>query len=1018
MEPISLKNLLSGSETAALLEGLAKIIPDMVLRLWVVDTEGGLIAYYPQEDEVVEEEFAPIIEGVRQTAKTVRFPRGVALPIVVEGRLLGVLAGEGIDSELSEPSAALRHLGRMLTLLATKELEKRAILQETQDRLKQTQLLLRISESVASTLDLTEVIRRVSREVAKALGADTTGAYLVDETGTKLLPIAGYRVPPERLEAYRRFAIPLSGHPFVEEAWETKQAVFSNDPLHDPRFDAEIIRLFPNESTLLVPMLVKGEVMGGIWAIWWHKKHEFTAEEVELIEGIARQVAMAIENARLYEKTDRALAQRVEELSTTAEIVRELAAASLDLERIIDLMLDRAMQATGADYGALALHDEEQGGLLLLSQRGYPPATLEPYRYEPWPIERGIVGRVVKTGKVALVPDVSQDPDYTEVVEQARSQLAVPIFREGDVVGVLSLVSSELAGFSERDAGFVSHLAGHAAIALENARLYENVTRKMREAMVLHRVSTKLMRTLNVDQLLEEILTVLERSFGYPSCAVLLVDEAIGELYVKASRGYPQEVVERKRVEIGEEEITGWVAAHKVPLNVPDVAKDPRYVERVKGTRSEIAVPMLSGEKVIGVLDVQSPKVNAFSEDDSRILSSVAAQATIAIEKARLFEQVAEGRNKLRAILNSTRDGILMFDTTGQIVMVNPMIEQLWGLDRAKIIGLDLTQLVEEDPDRLLTRLGYEHEEMRELLQQVCQGEQNVSKTVYDMATPSRRFIERVAAPVLDEQGRVMGQVMVLHDITEEKELERMREDLIQMIVHDLRSPLTSIMGSLHLTRELMKRGVDTARLVKLLDLAAGSSTNLLGLVNSLLDISQLEAQRMQLEIKVMSLSDLVDGARKQVAPLALEDDITLQVDLPPGLPPVAVDEDLVTRVLVNLLDNAIKFSPRGSVVSVTANGGSAAFAFEESLESTSQRYISVSVTDTGPGIPEEYREKIFEKFRRIEEQESRWGRGSGLGLTFCKLAVEAHGGRIWVESQMGQGSTFTFTLPIAETET
>jgi len=126
------------------------------------------------------------------------------------------------------------------------------------------------------------------------------------------------------------------------------------------------------------------------------------------------------------------------------------------------------------------------------------------------------------------------------------------------------------------------------------------------------------------------------------------------------------------------------------------------------------------------------------------------------------------------------------------------------------------------------------------------------------------------------------------------------------------------------------------------------------------------------------------------------------------------VDEDLVTRVLVNLLDNAIKFSPQGGAVRVTTDGVSATPTFEESSEITSQHYISVSVTDTGPGIPEEYREKIFEKFIRIEEQESRRGRGSGLGLTFCKLVVEAHGGRIWVESQMGQGSTFTFTLPVA----
>jgi NtrC-family two-component system sensor histidine kinase KinB len=437
-------------------------------------------------------------------------------------------------------------------------------------------------------------------------------------------------------------------------------------------------------------------------------------------------------------------------------------------------------------------------------------------------------------------------------------------------------------------------------------------------------------------------------------------------------------------------------------------------VEGVRGTQSEIAVPMISGGKVIGVLDAQSPRVNAFNEDDLRVLSSVTVQATIAIEKALLFEQVVEGRNKLQAILNSTRDGILMLDTIGQIVMVNPMIERLWNLERTEAIGLNLAQLVEKDPHGLLAKLGYTQGQMREILRRLQEGGQKVSRAVYDITTPARRFIERVCAPVLDQQGGAIGQVIVLHDITEEKELEKMREDLMRMIIHDLRSPLTGIMGGLHLLRKVVEN--PTSRVEMLLDVATNSSQKMLEMVNSLLDISQLEAGKMRLEIKARSLPDLVDRARERVAPLALEDDIALQVDLPPNLPQVAVDEDLMTRVLVNLLDNAIKFSPQGSVVSVRANGASAPPTFKES-EITLQPYVSVSVTDTGPGIPEEYWEKIFEKFSQVEGRESRRGRGSGLGLTFCKLVVEAHGGHIWVKSQKGQGSTFTFTLPIAGVE-
>jgi len=274
-----------------------------------------------------------------------------------------------------------------------------------------------------------------------------------------------------------------------------------------------------------------------------------------------------------------------------------------------------------------------------------------------------------------------------------------------------------------------------------------------------------------------------------------------------------------------------------------------------------------------------------------------------------------------------------------------------------------------------------------------------------------------VCAPVLDEQGGAIGQVIVLHDITEEKELERMREDLTHMIVHDLRSPLTAIMGGLHLAREVIRRGAETARVLGLLDMATSSSENMLELVNSLLDISQLEAGKVPLQIETISLGQLIDGACKRVASLALEDNVALQVDLPPDLPLVAVDGDLIARVLVNLLDNAIKFSAHGSEVMVTVEGWDAEPIAEESSGPPSQQCIAVSVTDMGPGISEKYWEKIFEKFSRVEELENHGGHGTGLGLTFCKLVVEAHGGRIWVESQVGQGSTFTFTLPIAEIE-
>ncbi|NIN64442.1 MAG: GAF domain-containing protein [Anaerolineae bacterium] len=259
----------------------------------------------------------------------------------------------------------------------------------------------------------------------------------------------------------------------------------------------------------------------------------------------------------------------------------------------------------------------------------------------------------MREGKSLVVPDVRQDPRFYPLVDEVtgfgtRSILGVPLQVKGQVIGALEALNKTGDGvFTKDDMHILSTLATHAAIAIENARLCEKMAARMREATVLHRVSTRLIRTLNLDQLLEDILEALQRAFGYLNCALLLVDEDAEELYIKAARGYSPELMAAGRIKIGQEGIAGWVAANKVALNVPDVTRDPRCVRWVKETRSEIAVPMLIGDEVIGVLDAQNSEVNAFNEDDLRVLSSVAAQTAIAIERARLYGKIQRKKKRL-----------------------------------------------------------------------------------------------------------------------------------------------------------------------------------------------------------------------------------------------------------------------------------------------------------------------------------------------------------------------------------
>lgn len=223
------------------------------------------------------------------------------------------------------------------------------------------------------------------------------------------------------------------------------------------------------------------------------------------------------------------------------------------------------------------------------------------------------------------------------------------------------------------------------------------------------------------------------------------------------------------------------------------------------------------------------------------------------------------------------------------------------------------------------------------------------------------------------------------------------------MIVHDLRSPLTAIISSLTLLDDLLsEESLDRETLQEVVSIASVSSESMLRLVESLLDIARLEQNRVALDLSVCRLRDVVDGAYTLVLSLALEAAITIETNVPDDLPPVSIDITQIQRVLVNLLDNALRHTPYGGKVAV------------EVERMPADNTLCVTVADSGPGIPPEGRAVVFEKFSQLDQTVLRGHKGSGLGLTFCKLVVEAHGGQIWVEDAPLGGAAFRFTLPLA----
>jgi signal transduction histidine kinase len=266
------------------------------------------------------------------------------------------------------------------------------------------------------------------------------------------------------------------------------------------------------------------------------------------------------------------------------------------------------------------------------------------------------------------------------------------------------------------------------------------------------------------------------------------------------------------------------------------------------------------------------------------------------------------------------------------------------------------------------------------------------------------RTVQWLGLPVSTEQGP-LGRLLVLYDVTEERLLTRMREDLTHTMVHDLRNPLTGISTALQLLDSKLAEVITPAQ-HRLFEIAANSTQKMVDLVNSILDLSRLEKGRMPLNLEPVSMPDILAETVRLQSPLSSAKKLQIVREVAPTLPLAWADGELIARVLQNLIGNAIKFTPAGGTITVAAgevNGQSM-----DGVDATrGDSRLRISVTDSGPGVPPELRDKLFQKFVVGEQQE----RGSGLGLAFCKLAIEAHDGQIWVEGG-DQGASFVFTLP------
>jgi len=673
-------------------------------------------------------------------------------------------------------------------------------------------------------------------------------------------------------------------------------------------------------------------------------------------------------------------------------VSRELASA-LDLRTVLERVLFLSMSNVGAINGSIIVLDD--GGQpiesIIITGSNVHTHTTRQLRAV---YERGLAGWVTSHNQAVLIPNTSQDerwlrrPDDAEGRTGPKSAVSAPITVRDRVVGVMTLVHPSPGFFNQDHLELVQAIADQAGIAVLNARLYADSQRQARVMTALAESAAVITASLKLEDVLQRILEQISQALRVEVVSSALIDPEQGGLVFMATTGRKSQNVVGIRLEVGQG-VAGWVAKEGRGVVIPDTRKDPRFypeVDKLLGfqTRAIACAPIRSEGKVIGILEALNPINGVFDPDALLVLSGIGSLAGTAIRHAQLFERLVATQQRYQELFEDSIDPILVTDWNGYVMEANRQAEIITGVPKEALAQMSIDRLQVVNPEVVGER--YANLANGEIVSYEAILHNQAGREVPVQVYTRRVHIESV--PHLQ---------WILHDLTERKDLDNLRNDLISMIYHDLRSPLTNVVSSLDILGTMLPQA-EFSNLTPLLEIATHSVERIQRLTNSLLDMRQLEAGTAVVNRLPASPLVLAREATEAVYPLAANKGQEIKILDQSDLPMVAVDADMVRRVLINLLENAVKYTPSGSKIYVSA--------------SRKADWVLMSVQDSGPGIPDSEHERIFDKFTRLHGKDG--PRGFGLGLAYCRLAVEGHGGRIWVESQPGCGASFIFTLPIA----
>jgi GAF domain-containing protein/DNA-binding response OmpR family regulator len=947
-------------------------------------------------------------------------------------------------------------------------LQNARLFEEARQQVRQLAALTQVAQSINRALNLNEVLNLVLDAVFDLVGQSKGSIWLIDHAGHTVKIADTKNIPNFLVELFNKSAISVDSEPFASVIQSGQVLVIEGTSGKDDI--AHYGLPFPDDVTY-VPLKTEAGVIG-ILAIELviHNKNM-----LKLVTTLADLAAVAIDNARLLEDTRR----RANEMQNLYRLGVEVSGL-LDVRQVMGSVVNNALTLTDTQIGTILLWDEEARSYLIDGALNTDDAVAqlvlneakESFELDPsaegeellWsrltqqiidtgqPIVLGTPAAVVSEPLAAgqgasVIASLRPTNGYSKPALPlgVRAILGAPIQVQNEVSGAIFVCNLAARNFNERDIQLLSFVANQAAVAVRNAQLVQrlnllteelerrvaqrteelaqtlqDLTEERDRVNALYQITRELAASFDLDRVLVEALSLINRAVGISHGSILLLDHETGNLVYRAALGRDKPLPRgghktQYRPGYG---LAGKVIETRQARIVPDLFMDPDWVavEETPDRRSALVVPLITGEDVLGVLLLFHPELDYFTEDHLKLVIAAGAQVATAINNAELYRLITDQAQRLgvmlrtqaaeaaknQAILKGITDGVLVLDARRNIVLVNPKAAKILNVEAERLENQPIQQSLGQPGSGEQPEFPYLF--YLQLLKALAALEAGESSAEFRVEA-GNKVVTVTLAPVTLAPEEQPSLLAVLRDISREAEIDRIKNEFISTVSHELRTPMTSIKGYADLlvsgSPQVGELNSIQRRFVQIIQSNANRLTEL---VNDILEISRIETGRVKLELESLDIIQIINEVAVSFEGQMANKALNLSLNLPEKLPNVYADKARVTQILVNLIGNAWQYTPEGGNIIIHA-------------KVADHHFIQIDVEDTGIGIVEKDIQYVFDRFFRSERTEVQVVDGTGLGLSITRMFVEMLGGKIWLKSQLDVGTTFSFTLPMDATQ-